>query len=359
MPADQYPETIARLRARLYLSRVAALLVTCFFAGATSAQPQCPPAEGVALQVLGSGGPIADDSRASSGYVLWHDGYARALIDTGGGVALRFAESGADFADLDAILLSHLHADHSADLPALLKSGVFSSRERSLVLAGPPAGGNARVSFPSLEDYVASLLQPESGAYGYLGGYLDGSDGLPYLRLAMIEDLFEDEDDEEGENDDEEEGGDPGDDIPADAAWDELDVTTISLRDSALRISALPVGHGPVPAVAYRIEVAGHTIVFAGDQDGRSDDLAFFARGADLLVLHMPIPEGAGTAALALHAAPSRLGEIASSSGTQRVLLSHFMQRSLRNLAENVAAMREEYAGEILIADDLACFSTP
>ena len=55
---------------------------------------QCDVDDGVVLQVLGSGGPIADDGRASSGYLLWKDGQARVLIDTGGGIFLRFGEAG-------------------------------------------------------------------------------------------------------------------------------------------------------------------------------------------------------------------------------------------------------------------------
>ena len=132
---------------------------------------------GVALQVLGSGGPIADDGRASTGYLVWIDGKSRYLIDTGGGVFLRFAEAGGSFSDLDFIGISHFHADHSADLPALLKSGNFAKRERDLPISGPAGGG----PFPGLHDYLNSLLSSENGAYGYLSGYLDGSGGQPRL----------------------------------------------------------------------------------------------------------------------------------------------------------------------------------
>ena len=45
--------------------------------------------DGVVLQVLGSGGPIADDGRASTAYVVWVDGESRLLVDMGGG---RFPE---------------------------------------------------------------------------------------------------------------------------------------------------------------------------------------------------------------------------------------------------------------------------
>lgn len=72
----------------------------------------CPPATGVALQVLGSGGPIADDGRASSSCLIWVDGKSRVLIDAGGGAFLRFGEARASSHDLDFIGLSHFHADH-------------------------------------------------------------------------------------------------------------------------------------------------------------------------------------------------------------------------------------------------------
>ena len=72
-----------------------------FLASCSSTEAECPPSDGIALQVLGSGGPIADDGRASSGYLVWVDGTARVLIDAGGGTFLRFAEAGARFEDLD------------------------------------------------------------------------------------------------------------------------------------------------------------------------------------------------------------------------------------------------------------------
>ena len=49
----------------------------------------------LAVQVLGSGGPVADSARASSGYLVWDHGRARVLIDAGGGTFQRFGAAGA------------------------------------------------------------------------------------------------------------------------------------------------------------------------------------------------------------------------------------------------------------------------
>lgn len=66
--------------------------------------------------VLGSGGPDLRDKRASASSLVWQDGKSLLLIDAGGGSAFRFGESGARMSQLEAILFTHFHADHSSDL---------------------------------------------------------------------------------------------------------------------------------------------------------------------------------------------------------------------------------------------------
>jgi ribonuclease BN (tRNA processing enzyme) len=259
---------------------------------------------------------------------VWRNGEARLLVDLGGGAILRFAQSGASFADLDAVLLSHLHADHSAGLPALLKSGYFAHRSRALPVVGPAAGGNTKVHFPSLDEYMKSLLQTGSGAYQYLGDYLSEEGGMPPLKLTTV----------------------------ANKLGDKTSVVTEG-GQAGLSVQAMAVSHGPVPTLAYRIEADDKVVVFAGDQDGRTDTFVDFARGANLLVLHMPIHEAAGAAARALHAPPSTLGEVAAAAEAKSVLLSHFMARSLADLPGNVALVKSRFAGVVAVAEDLDCFS--
>ncbi len=302
--------------------RLAALLLFTM-GGAWAQQPSaCPPSTGVAVQVLGSGGPIADDARASTAYVVWVDGQSRALIDMGSGSFVRFGEAGASFTELDFIGLSHFHTDHAADFVALLKSGNFAGRKRPLPLAGP--SGNRR--FPGLDDFLAANIDRESGAYRYLGGYLDGSGGLPRLVPTEVA-------------------------TDADAAEDLLANT-----ESAIAVYAQHVPHGIVPALGFRIDVNGKSIVFSSDQNGSDPAFIDFAKDVSLLVMHFVIPEGAGERAKQLHAEPSRIGEVAAAADAGQLLLSHFMARSLRDLDGNVQHVANGYDGDILLADDLVCF---
>ena len=290
-------------------------------ASAACAQPpaaECPPPDGVALQVLGSGGPIADDGRASSGYIVWVDGRSRVLVDAGGGTFLRFGEAGASFVDLEFVGLSHFHTDHSADFPALLKSGNFSGREAPLPVAGPGPGG----PFPGLTGWLDSMLAAGKGAYGYLAGYLDGSGGLVQLLPREI---------------------------------DRNTKEPVQVLEGDVRIDALPVPHGIVPALGFRVTVGDVAIVFASDQNGSSDAFTDFATDASMLVMHLAVPEGASGTALQLHARPSRVAGIAAEAGAGTLLLSHFMGRSLRDLDGNVDVVRAGYDGKVVVASDLAC----
>src|ERR1700730_19453180 len=111
-------------------------LLSCAFLPSAAAQ-SCG-SQGVAAQVLGSGGPELQDKRASSSYLVWEDGHAKALIDAGGGSALRFSESGAQMSQLDVILFTDFHVDHSADFSTLIFSSWFEDRSAPLSIYGPP-----------------------------------------------------------------------------------------------------------------------------------------------------------------------------------------------------------------------------
>src|SRR5258707_13364443 len=99
------------------ISIICALAALALPSGASAQSCAAGPAT---VQILGSGGPAINRERASASYVLWVGGQARMLVDMGGGTYLRFAQSGAKLGDRALGGSSHLHPDHTSDLPALL-----------------------------------------------------------------------------------------------------------------------------------------------------------------------------------------------------------------------------------------------
>jgi ribonuclease BN (tRNA processing enzyme) len=274
------------------------------------------------LQVLGSGGPELTDQRASSGYLVWQDGRARILVDMGPGSMLRYEQSGARIEDLDVILLTHLHVDHSADLPALIKAAFFTERTRDLPVYGPT--GNALM--PDTAAFVQSLFADPAGAYRYLAGYLTGDEAF---RL-----------------------------LPHNVSATGTAVQTV-VEGQGFKITATPVHHGPVPALAWRVDIAGRSLAFSGDMNGDNHTLPKLAEGVDVLVAHHAIPQDATGVARNLHMPPSVIGEIAAEAKVTQLVLSHRMQRTLGREAESQREIRKRYAGPLVFAEDGQCFRVP
>ncbi len=76
-----------------------------------------------------------------------------------------------------------------------------------------------------------------------------------------------------------------------------------------------------------------------------------------MLVMHMPVPENIGGVGRKLHAPPSVIGKIAAETGTGKLVLSHFMARSLENREENLVQIRSQFSGPVIIAEDLDCIT--
>lgn len=265
----------------------------------------------VEIEVLGSGGPEID-KRASTSYLLRVDGKARLLIDAGSGSMLRFEESGADLNDLDAIILTHLHIDHVVDLPAYMKAGYFTSRTEPLTILGPV--GNSH--FPSTTTFIKTLFGPR-GAYRYMSDIL-----TPKSDSFQI--------------------------LPADVDAPEV----VQRHFRHFDLSIINVDHSIVPALGFRIDVDGRSIVISGDTSNRAGQLGKLAEGADLFVAHHAIAEVYGTFANELHMTPGTIADIAAASKVKQLLLTHRMNRTAGHEQESLKVMKEHFNGKIVFAED-------
>ena len=281
----------------------------------------------VAVQILGSGGPFANDARASSSYVVWVAGQARVLVDAGGGAFVRFGESGARLEDLDLIAISHLHPDHVADLPALLWAS-NNFRSAPLLVSGP-SGDDL---YPEFGIFITKLFGSPDGVFPALSWTLgDGDNGYP-LAVTSI---------------------DVARAKPSTVVeLDELSVTALGVPHSA-------------PALAYRVQVGNASIVFSSDQNGTNAEFTRFAQNADVLLMHFAISEQATGPVAASHASPAVVGRLAQQASVGTLVLSHFMgvdkdhprygTFSLDAFEDSIAAVSERYSGELITATDLQC----
>jgi len=119
-------------------------------------------ASGLELIVLGSGGPRSF-GRASTSYLILMEGVPRVLVDAGPGAFQAVGKLGLNLDRVDIVLLTHLHIDHSADLPAIfLDRSLTSDVPIHFQVFGPEGSG----LFPSTSQFV-HLLFDHSGAYEY------------------------------------------------------------------------------------------------------------------------------------------------------------------------------------------------
>ena len=310
-----YPMKIGRKIAK---AACYAAILFLLAAGQVPAGEQCSQAA-VGVQVLGSGGPEFYTDRASSGYLVWQDGKAVVMVDAGSGSKFRFGQSGADFNTINYILFSHFHVDHSADFPGYIKSAFFSDRDRDLAVYGPE--GNQFL--PPASGFVKALIGAEASAFPYLNRYLSGGDDYRiYVNDINI---------------------------------DKRDVINV-LKFADIKLSAIAVHHGPLPALAWRVDIAGKSIVFSGDMNGGYHTLERLAKGADLLVAHNAVSEQATGVARNLHMPPSVIGDIAQQAGVKKLVLSHRMHRTLGIEQQTLSIIRKRFDKPVSFANDLDCF---
>ena len=236
------------------------------------------------LTVLGSCGAWPAAGQACSGYLVEHDGF-RLLLDLGYAVVPRLLTL-LDAGRLDAVVISHGHPDHCADVNPLL---------RARVLGGDALPPLPLYALPGALDAVLALDRP---------GMLDG--GYVVRELVI--------------------GRGP-------------DIGPFQVRARLLPHSR--------PNAGVRLTAAGQVLAYTGDT-GPSDGVADLAREADLLLAEASyvdqVPEdSAGTLSSA-----GQQGRQAAAAGARRLLLTHLMPGTDPAAAQ--AAAEHGYRGDVGVA---------
>lgn len=299
----------------------------------------------LSVMVLGSGGPqIQASGRASAGYLVFADGQPYALMDLGSGTFKSLAMSGAHIGQVNHILLSHMHIDHASELPGVVKGIYFDGQLQHqqhttpIQVYGPTVDANGM--FPSTSQYMDGLFAPGTGLFRYLRSFV-GNSAHPIIGVF---------------------GYDAHD---LSAAWqNEPAISTISgptVDGSPVVIKEVAVDHFEAPAIAYRIEYKGHSIVYTGDTHSTSDNIERLAQGADILIYDTSILDNAPPAFSPFakrHTTPARIGQVAAAAGVKTLVLSHLTPISEPNIdAIKTEIAAQGFTGHIRVAKDLKVYN--
>ena len=272
------------------------------------------------LQVLGSGDFDLDNKRATESYIVWVDNIATLLINVGEGTTTRFDESGAKFSDIDAILLTQNTINQTADIPAMIASSARAYRDKPLWVFGPKSSDE----YFSTSEILQKLLGEDS-AYPQLAPVLKSVNTMGYsIRSKDILAIGR-------------------------QRWSDYGTETYQL-------SAMPVHHGDVPTLAWRVDIGDHALAFALSFSNRNDVLAKFAKDVDIIVFTHALPVASVGPNTEKYLLPREIGRIAKRAEPRFIVLGGRSWRTQGREALSVEEIQKEFEGKILLPDDLKCW---
>lgn len=235
------------------------------------------------LTVIGGSGGYPGRGQPCSGYLLEADEFT-ILIDPGYGVAMALTPD--DAPRFDAVLVSHGHPDHCADLNPLLRARAWAEVALPPLPVFAPAGAL---------DAVLALDRPEVVA-----------------GTHVIHEL------------------EPGDEV--------------TVGPFQVQTALLP---HPRPNLGFRIGAGGGSLVYTGDC-GPSEQLIELADATDLLLAESSYAETVPQEIVGALSSAADVGREAATARARRLILTHLMPRT--DEAEAMAAAARSFAGPIAVA---------
>jgi ribonuclease Z len=285
--------------------------------------------DGLSAFFCGTGSPLPSKIRAQNCTLIFAGGKAF-LVDAGTGSWENVQAAGIPAERLAAVFLTHFHSDHIGDLGEANLGGWVAGRPAPLAVYGPEG--------------VEQVVDGENEAFALDNIYRTAHHGkaIAEPRTAGLA-----------------------------ATVFESGSASVVFEADGLKVTAFPVKHDPVaPAVGYRFDYNGRSIVVSGDT-AYSDSLIENARGADILIHeaqanHMvekmqAAAVKAGNARLAkilgdipsYHTSPEDAARAANEAGVGRLILTHLTPAPDNEVARRIF-MRgvSKIRGDVIVADD-------
>jgi ribonuclease Z len=297
--------------------------------------------DGLHVTLCGAGGPLPDSQRSAPCLAIVA-GKSLYMVDAGSGAARNLIAVGYQPLQVDGIFLTHFHSDHIDGLGEL---GLLRWTAGSHRLPLPLYGAEG----------IESIAQGLNRAYRLDAVYRTahhGPETAPPTGSGFAARGF---------------------------AEPVMGEATVVLEKDGLRVTMFKVEHPPIlPAVGYRFEYGGRSVVVSGDTR-KSANLEFHARGVDLLIHEALSPElmaviqgsanAVGNRAIAkiasdvldYHATPVEVAEIAESAEVGHLLYYHIVPpMPIPGLSSVfLKGVRDVYTGPMTLGRDGTQISLP
>jgi len=277
------------------------------------------------VTLLGTGAPDPSADRFSASTLI-EAGTQKILIDAGRGATIRLTQLRIPLGTIDVLFLTHYHSDHTVGIPDLWLTGWL-----------PPPFGQRKAPF--------HVIGPTGAA-----------DLMANLQRAYAADIRIRLDDQKLTRD------------GVDLKVEEFTKDGVVYDKDGLRVTAFEVNHGDAvkPAVGYRIDYGGRTVVISGDTR-LNENVVKYATGVDLLVheVFAVKPElmknPAIQAIAAHHVTPQEAGLVFRRAHPKLAVYTHLSLIGTPaspsvSTDEIVSQTRETYDGPLVVGEDLTGF---
>lgn len=282
-------------------------------------------------------GPIANPERSQPANLLV-SGATMIIVDIGDATVQQLAKVGVGVEDVDAVVISHLHFDHTGGLSAFLGLRYQLAVQEPVTVYGPPGTGE-------LVCGIVDSLAPLSR----IGAGLAHNRPPPSSSVRVVE-------------------------VSADASFTIGDVDISTVENTHYTFVDY-VGKSPELSLSIRFDTPQRSIVFTGDT-GPSAAVEQLAEGADILIAEMldidaqlgVVQQSLGDAVsrerldeIAIHLdrhhlSPASLGRMAERAGVDTLIVTHMGPgfSDVPSLLAYKAAIDEAFDGKTYFAIDLA-----
>ena len=266
------------------------------------------------VTLLGTGNPRPVIERFGPS-ILVEAGNQKFIFDCGRGCTQRLYQAKVPFSDVTSLFLTHLHSDHIIGVPDLWLTGWIMGRSTPLRVWGPT--GTQQMTRHLEEAYAFDI----------------------HIRRDVDEQL-------------------PAQGVVVDAK--DIDQGVVYDRDG-VKITAFLVDHGLIkPALGYRIDYAGHSVVLSGDTR-YSENLIKFAQGTDVLIhevlaanayrtLHTALTPRQMQKVMEHHTKTEEAGMVFAKVRPKLAVYSHIVPPDATDL---IADTRKIYSGAVEVGEDL------